>query len=240
MRIRLSLHLVLFVHPTLQLGVVMAPVGLGPVLGQPLASLYDAVVLRSPRRIPDHLDAQADQPQGQRGRQITTRSPGVTVIKTHRQRSPPLLKTKAQIVLYLSRRHLGEVALGKKPDYAARPPSIHRRSAARKPCRHWRGVFDQRHQLARYREDARLVAKVPAAVGRQVLEQGRAAATSVGWSAPTAIRTGDPFASARLGCGRHPNADVDAATRRWSPAPAGVRADEVHRRDSGAAKQLGD
>ena len=144
--IRLALHLVLLVQPTLQLRRVVAAVRLCPILGQPLAPLHHAVVLRPPRRVPDHPDVQADQPQGKGRREIATRPPGIAVVHPQRYRSPPLPETAAQLGLHHSGGHLGEVALGGKHDCAALPPSIHQPPEARKSSGHRPGVSGRRHR----------------------------------------------------------------------------------------------
>ena len=112
--VRLALHLVLLVQPALQLRRVVAAVRLCPILGQPLAPLHHAVVLRPPRRVPDHPDVQPHQPQGKGRREIAARPPGIAVVHPQRYRSTPLPEAAAQLGLHHSGGHLGEVALGGK------------------------------------------------------------------------------------------------------------------------------
>ena len=111
-RITFGLAPVLLIRPALQLRHVMAPVRLGPVPSHTSAPFHHAVILRPPRQIPDHADAQADQPQRQRRRQVATRSPGIAVVHSHRCWSSPAFEATAEFGLHHSRRHLDEVTLG--------------------------------------------------------------------------------------------------------------------------------
>ena len=136
----------------------IAPVRLGPVPGHPLAPFHHAVVLRPPRQIPDHADAQADQPHRQRRRQVATRSPGIAVVDSHRCWSSPAFEATAEFGLHHSRGHLDEVTLGGKHGSAGPLPCTHLLPAATRSAGHQLVVSGLRHLSPKCRAGA-----VPAA-----------------------------------------------------------------------------
>ena len=179
--VRLALHLVLLVQPALQLRRVVAAVRLCPILGQPLAPLHHAVVLRPPRRVPDHPDVQPHQPQGKERREIAARPPGIAVVYPQRHRSTPLPEAAAQLGLHHSGGHLGEVALGGKHGCSALPPSIHQPPEASKSSGHRPGVSGRRHRPPTCRAGARPAANSCPAADRVGPEPNHAGAASAGW-----------------------------------------------------------
>ena len=234
--VRLALHLVLLVQPALQLRRVVATVRLCPILGQSLAPLHHAVVLRPPRRVPDHPDVQPHQPQGKGRREIAARSPGIAVVHPQRHRSTPLPEAAAQLGLHHSGGHLGEVALGGKHSCSRCPRAFINHP---KPANHPAigqaflvGGIDL-PRVVRVLGPLPTPALRPTGWGRsQVMPASRR-----GWSARRGVRPERSSSSVRRGCGRRPSGDVDGATRGWIPATAELRVGAVHSRDSGAVTQ---
>ncbi len=87
--VTLPLQDLVLIQPGLQFGCTATGVGLRPTLRCPLRTLDDPVLLRATRVVPDHVDAQADQPQRQGRRQIAPRTPRLAVVHTQLGRAIP-------------------------------------------------------------------------------------------------------------------------------------------------------
>jgi hypothetical protein len=107
--------------------------GLAPAVAGPLRPFHNPVLLGTTRPVPDHLDAQADQPQPQLGREIPLRTPGRAVVDPHGSRQAPLRKGETQLPPNLVRWDLIPPPLGGKPRSGAPRRCIHQPVEANLP-----------------------------------------------------------------------------------------------------------
>lgn len=125
-----ALQAVHLVETALQFGRRRTRMGFRPTLARPLRAFDDAVALRRARGIPDHVDAQADEPQPQVRGQVAPRTPGSAVVDTQALGQSPAAKKATNGLLHRPAFDLSPTAEGGKPPSSGQRHCTHPRSGA--------------------------------------------------------------------------------------------------------------
>src|SRR5437773_9649895 len=196
---------------------------LAPPRRGPLGPLDDPVLLRSPRVVPVHPGAQADQPERQLGGEVAPGPPGPAVVDAEATGQPPADEGQSELLADGLGGDSAPGPEGGRPRSRGPRRCIRRSGGASSPHHYYTIEYVLLHPSARSHAERSPGSGRPAAAGPPGPGTARRGRTIVAASAPRRRAAPVPPGAAARGSGRLPRWDGHGAASRRPGRPRGVR-----------------